>query len=455
MHKQTVRRAAIITGWIMLWQIAALFVHNPIYFAGPAETVGELSRQAATALFWQSVAATLSRILSGFFIAGGAACLLSWFSYRHFALEELLAPFIALLRSVPVAAVVVILLIWWGSRNLVLAISFMVIFPNFYGNLLTGLKKTDRKLLEMAEVFHVKPLDRLNWIYRPACRPYLNAALSYSLGMGFKSGIAAEIIALPSGSIGEQLYRDKIYLNTAGVFAWIVVILAVSAITERLLLYLFHRLAGIPSPMLREQAAPAPDTVPASAPIEAQGLTKSYEGRNILRTDLQLAAGGIYCLSGSSGTGKTTLLHLLAGLIPADAGHISKVDIRMVFQEDRLIPGANMIRNLKLAGCCGEFAKALLEILPEELADRPTELLSGGERRRLAVARAVLAPCNALLMDEPFAGLDPDTREKVIRFILSNRRERTLLIVTHDKADADLLGAQKLYLDGGIVVQQR
>ena len=164
---------------------------------------------------------------------------------------------------------VVVFLIWSGAEYLVFYISFMVVFPNLYGNLLTGLKKVEPQMKEMAQVFRVPFWKRLRCIYRPAYLPYLKTGVSYSVGMCFKSGVAAEIIGLPDRAIGTRLYMDKIYLNTAGVFAWMAVIVFLSYITERLL----SKLVG---------CCPVPKAVPGSMCMiifpSSSSFISSHEG---------------------------------------------------------------------------------------------------------------------------------------------------------------------------------
>ncbi len=447
MKDKWIKKTVILLFWILLWQLAALLVSNPIYFASPVETLRELAVQGVTAAFWQGVAGSLFRIAGGFFIASVAAFLLAFAAYLIPLTDDILRPFVMFLKSVPVAAVVVILLIWWGSEHLVLCISFMVVFPNIYENVLTGLKKTDPRLLEMAKVFGIRPGAEFFWIYREAYRPYLLSAMSVSLGMAFKSGIAAEVIGLPAGSIGERLYRDKIYLNTAGVFAWIIVILLISFVTERIIISVFRMLSGIPSSCPKEiHIRPAKkDTAYRSgegdakcdpgADIVVEGLKKAYHDRIVVDSSFRLKAGGMYYLNAPSGSGKTTLLRLLAGIEKADEGKINCGKVSMVFQEDRLVENANALRNLELAGCVGDLAKEIGKVLPETVFDTPAGKLSGGEKRRLSILRAMLHPSEVLLMDEPFAGLDDDTKQRMKEYIKNNRNGRTILIAGHDPVE--------------------
>ncbi|MCR5120368.1 MAG: ATP-binding cassette domain-containing protein [Lachnospiraceae bacterium] len=448
MKKRFIKKTAIVVFWILLWQIAALLVHNPVYFASPLETLKELAVQGASAVFMRSLAGSLLRIVGGFAAAALAAFITAFISLRFSFFEELLKPPVSFLKSVPVAAVVVILLIWWGADHLVLCISFMVVFPNIYENMLMGLKKTDQGLLEMADVFGMGTAERFLWIYRSSYRPYLIPAMSVSLGMAFKSGVAAEIIGLPKNSIGEQLYRDKIYLNTAGVFAWIVTIILISFITEKLLMFIIKKISLIPAPCPAHVKSEKPAESRAAA-LVAEKLIKCYDDRKILDTPVRLEEGGVYCLSAPSGSGKTTLLHILAGILEPDSGSIEKRNVSMVFQEDRLISCANARRNLQLAGCRGDIEEVLAEVFPKEVLAQPAETLSGGEKRRTEILRALMHPSEILIMDEPFAGLDEASKKKMTELISLMRDGRTLLISSHDEEDADILKARRLVLKDG------
>ena len=167
--------------------------------------------------------------------AGSAAC-------RFPLLRDFLEPAVTLMKSVPVASFVILALIWTGSQHLAVLISFLVVFPILYVNTLAGLQSADIRLLEMARVFRVRPLRRVRFIYLPALLPYLSGGCRVALGMSWKSGVAAEVIGLPSHSIGEHLYMSKIYLETDGLFAWTIVIIGISVLTERLVLFLLNRL---------------------------------------------------------------------------------------------------------------------------------------------------------------------------------------------------------------------
>ena len=120
-------------------------------------------------------------------------------------------------------------------------IAFLMVFPVMYTNLLEGLRSTDKKLLEMAKIYRISWGKRLLYIYAPHLRSYLMSACSVALGLSWKSGIAAEVIGVADGTIGEKLYEAKIYMATAEVLAWTLLFLVVSILLEKLLMQLLRR----------------------------------------------------------------------------------------------------------------------------------------------------------------------------------------------------------------------
>lgn len=170
--------------------------------------------------------------------------------------------------------------------------------------------------------------------------------------------------------------------------------------------------------------------------IRVEHLCKSYGGKPVL-TDLTAAfRDGVTCISAPSGTGKTTLLRLLLGLERPDGGTITGADCRWaaVFQEDRLLEHGSAAANLRFAlGRVPPEAGAVLLRLGLALEDpRPVRQWSGGMKRRLALARALLAPWEALALDEPFTGLDAESRDRCLTLVREAGRERPVLLATHD-----------------------
>ena len=235
--------------WLLVWQIAAmaldaLYPQGHLLLPSPLSALMRLGELALTATFWRSVGQSFVRIVGGFLFSCLAASLLAVPASRWKWVRELLSPLVATVKAVPVASFIILALVWLSSRSLALFISALMVFPPVYLNVLEGIRQTDRKLLEMAKVFHVPLWRQVRGIYIPAVLPYFRTAVSLGLGLCWKAGVAAEVIGLPTGSVGEQLYNAKVYYMTPDLFAWTAVIVVVSVVFEKLFLRLVDAAVG-------------------------------------------------------------------------------------------------------------------------------------------------------------------------------------------------------------------
>ena len=187
-----------------------------------------------------------------------------------------------------------------------------------------------------------------------------------------------------------------------------------------------------------------------------RNVSKTYGEHIVLdRFSHTFPAGRVTAILGRSGCGKTTLLRLIAGLEAPDTGEIAGIPedgISMVFQEDRLPPqltAANCLRCVlkKTADREDRIRDALRAMGLDDVTGQPVREFSGGMRRRVALARALLYPSRLVLLDEPFKGLDDATRNSTIAFVRPLLKERTTLLVTHDAEDAAAFDALVLQLD--------
>ena len=162
-------------------------------------------------------------------------------SYRFRVVEVFLWPYISIIKATPVASFVILCLIWMSSASLPVFIAFLMSVPIIYTNMLQGFKSTDAKMLEMAEIFRFSFGKKLLYIYFPQVKSHFVSACSVSLGLSWKAGIAAEIIGIPDGSMGEMLYNAKLYLATADLFSWTVTIVIVSILFEKVILWAVNK----------------------------------------------------------------------------------------------------------------------------------------------------------------------------------------------------------------------
>lgn len=188
--------------------------------------------------------------------------------------------------------------------------------------------------------------------------------------------------------------------------------------------------------------------------IRVEHLRKAYGAQTVLN-DVSFTVTGErpLCVMAPSGAGKTTLLRILLGLERPDSGTVSLPEScrwAAVFQEDRLLEPLDALGNLRfvLGREMDEHRAAALlrELGLEDAAGKPVRDYSGGMKRRLALARALLAPSDALALDEPFTGLDGENRARALRCLQSCAAGKPLLVVTHDEADAVSLKARLLHL---------
>lgn len=238
--RRTIRAWAVIF-WLLLWQAGAMAINQRIILVSPLRVLARLAELAPTLEFWGAIGYSMVRITAGFLLGAAAGTLLAALSARFRRGEELLAPAFLAIKSIPVASFIILALILFSSRNLAVLISFLIVLPVLYANILGGIRAADRQLLEMARVFCIPAARRIRYVYLPQVFPYFRSACGSALGLCWKSGIAAEVIGMPDGPIGEQLQQAKIYLNTPDLFAWTLVIVLVSLAFEKVFLALLKR----------------------------------------------------------------------------------------------------------------------------------------------------------------------------------------------------------------------
>lgn len=448
------RKLIIVFFWLVVWQIVAWSVGNIILLEGPIGVVKRLFEDLQTVEYYQTVGASVLRIMGGLLCGVLLAVILGILAWKQRVAEEILLPLIQFIKAAPITCFVVLLLIWAGAKNLAFYIALLVSFPPVYFNFLEGLKQLDVKQLEVAKVYRMPWENRLRYIYLPGIKPYFISALTLTVGMAFKAGVAAEIIGTPDYSMGESIYMSKIYLDTAGVLSWMVTIILVAYLCEKLLIRITEAYFSKRPLYQKKQGNKDNDgKKDITENIKLTDCTISYEDEIVLENfNVEISTGKNYAITGKSGIGKTTLLKVLWGLKKVKAGEISgNSDIRAgVFQENRLFEEYTATENVFATGQCSmekeAVERALRELLQEESLSKPIKEYSGGMKRRVEIARAMLSDSPIIIMDEPFTGLDDVTKEKTIVFMEKYRKERTILFTTHCPADIKEVKAEELKL---------
>ena len=240
-YKTLLRRAGAVLFWLAVWQAAAMAIGQQVFLVSPVQALRCLLRLLPQADFWHRVGFSAGRILLGFGLGVVCSAALAVAAEICPAAEVLIAPVLQLVKATPVASFIILALVWVSGRSLSILISFLMVLPVLYSAVRTGIESADVQLLEMAQVFRLSLARRVKAIWLPAILPAFRQGCSVALGICWKSGVAAEVIGLPDGSIGDALYRAKITLSTGELFAWTFVIILLSAGFEKLFLALLDK----------------------------------------------------------------------------------------------------------------------------------------------------------------------------------------------------------------------
>ena len=220
--------------WLAVWWGIALWVDMELLVPTPLCVIKTLGALAVTVGFWQTAGISLLRIfcgtLSGILLGTALAVLTDRFRIA----DCILSPAIRIIRTVPVASFIILVLLWVKTGQVPGVISALIVLPILWENVTAGLKAVDPLLLEMCNAYRLGRLKKLRFLYLPALRPCFSSGVCSAIGLAWKSGVAAEVLCLPKQAIGTQVYFSKIYLETPALFAWTGVVILLSLLLETL-----------------------------------------------------------------------------------------------------------------------------------------------------------------------------------------------------------------------------
>ncbi len=220
--------------YLALWQLAAVLVGQPLLVPAPGAVFQRLFVLAGEAHFWQALLASMGRVAAAFLLGVVLGVALAVVTRRWSWSSYLVAPLLSALRATPVSSFIILALVWMGAGAVPVFTGLIMTLPIVWGNVSQGIGSLDPAYEEMGRVFALSPMKRLRYLYLPQIMPSFASACTTSLGMTWKAVIAAEVLGTPKLAMGSAMYSAKIYLETAELFAWTLVVILLSVAFERL-----------------------------------------------------------------------------------------------------------------------------------------------------------------------------------------------------------------------------
>jgi NitT/TauT family transport system permease protein len=233
--RKILQTALIALIYLAVWEAVSLLVGKELLLPSPFSTLSRLAVLLTKGETWLFSGLTLLRIMTGYAIGVVLGVLLAVLTARSQFAEALLAPLRAIVKASPVTSFILLALLWLSSNMVPLVISILMVVPMVWTATAEAILQTDPRLVEMGKVFGLSRWQIIQKIFVPSVLPQFLAACTTSLGFAWKSGVAAEIIALPKQSIGYMLYQSKLRIETTDLFAWTLMIVALSMLLEWLL----------------------------------------------------------------------------------------------------------------------------------------------------------------------------------------------------------------------------
>lgn len=240
---KTIRKLLAAVFWLCVWQLIYFAVKQEILIVSPVHVLQKLAELSQDSVFWLTALFSMTHILEGFLLGVFAGSVLAFLTSVSRMLYDIFHPVISIIKATPVASFIILALVWIPSVHVPAFISFLMVTPIVWANVFNGIEKTDKNLLQMASAYRFGAVKTVQRVYIPSIMPYFTAACTTGMGLAWKAGIAAEVLANTPLSIGGQIYNSKIYIETDSLFAWTVAVIAMSVLLEWLMVR-FMKTAG-------------------------------------------------------------------------------------------------------------------------------------------------------------------------------------------------------------------
>ena len=228
--------------WLGLWELFAQNLGQAVILPAPHAVLIRLFELVKDSSFYAVCFYSLGRIFVGFLIGVAVGTILA--AVSHVGADFLFSPVMTVIKSTPVASIIIILLFFIRRDFVPIAATFLMVLPIVYTNVFKGMSSVPREIDEIARVYSFSRAKKLKYCIIPSVAPFFCAAVKTSIGLAWKSGVAAEVICVPGDSIGTMLNNAKTYLESEDLFAWTLTVILLSFAIEKLLGYGLEKLIG-------------------------------------------------------------------------------------------------------------------------------------------------------------------------------------------------------------------
>jgi len=241
-QSKTVKGVLCAAVWLGLWELFAQNLGQAVILPAPHAVLIRLFELVKDSSFYAVCFHSLGRIFVGFTVGVAVGTILA--AVSHIGTDFLFSPVMTVIKSTPVASIIIILLFFIRREFVPIAATFLMVLPIVYTNVLKGMASVPREIEEIARVYSFSRAKKLKYCVIPAVTPFFSAAVKTSVGLAWKSGVAAEVICVPGDSIGTMLNNAKTYLESEDLFAWTLTVVLLSFAIEKLLGYGLEKLIG-------------------------------------------------------------------------------------------------------------------------------------------------------------------------------------------------------------------
>lgn len=233
--KKIIKYAIPPAFWLGVWQVASMLVDMELLLPGPVAVARALAGLIVTGDLWLSALYTLLRVVAGLAAGTAVGVLLAFLCHASPWADMVLAPAVRVVRATPVVSFILLVYLWVSRANIPGVIAALMVLPVIWGSVTTGLAAVDPKLLELARAYRFGRGRTLRLVTIPSLRPHFESGLLTAFGLAWKSGVAAEVICPPARAIGSRIQQARLSLETPELFAWTLVLIALSLALEGLL----------------------------------------------------------------------------------------------------------------------------------------------------------------------------------------------------------------------------